>query len=415
MNRIQSILNKSAVNNAIWLYLCQIVNTILPLVTLPYITRVLGAAGYGILALAINIIGYLQVIVEYGFDLSATRLIASSKNPLEEIEKRLFPIILSRFTLWITSFLVMILYFFVANSKYEEMVCISIMFGGLLGICFQTNWAFQGIQKMKIPSVINMIARVFSTLLIFLLVKSEKDVFVYAFLYSLPPILVGIISVIVLKIGFGIGFSKITIRNVIDEIKEGWLVFTTSFNAKVLGTIGVTLLSVYVSHYELGIYSAIQKIPNILLLIWMPISQILYPISSSKWAVSEADGKKFVKKMAMYCLLLFSLFASLIAVGAKIIIRLYLGSEYEPFYYWIYPLLVWVIISILNNFLGVQSLLARGKDSDYSKVFNIGVIFTLIINWICIYIGKGMGAAIAPAMAETVLSILLILRLKKIH
>ena len=80
MSRIRNLLKRPAINNAIWLYLCQIVNSILPLITLPYITRVLGAAGYGVLALAINIIGYFQVIVEYGFDLSATRVIASSMS-----------------------------------------------------------------------------------------------------------------------------------------------------------------------------------------------------------------------------------------------------------------------------------------------------------------------------------------------
>lgn len=413
MRTISNLLKKPAINNAIWLYLCQIVNTILPLITLPYITRVLGASGYGTLALAINIVGYLQVIVEYGFDLSATRVIASSNFPSKDIRKKLAPIMISRFTLWCVSFLIMILYFIISKSSRDEIICIFIMFIGLLGICIQTNWAFQGIQKMKIPSVINVMARVCSTILTFLFVKTEKDIFIYAILYSLPPILLGVGCLFVIKKMFRIGFVKITIPDVVHEIKEGWLVFTTSFNSKVLGTVGVTILSFYVSNFEVGVYSAIQKIPNMILLVWMPISQILYPMSSAKWTVSEKEGEKFVKKMAFLFLVPFSLLACLIAIGASRIVLFYLGKEYAPYYYWIFPLLVWVIVSILNNFLGVQSLLARGRDAEYSKIFNIGVIFTVIINWLCVYIGKGMGAAIAPALSEMFLSIMLIVNRNK--
>ena len=62
------------------MYLLQFFNAIVPLLTLPYITRVLGASQYGLYALAINFVGYLQVLVEYGFGMSATREIALSSE-----------------------------------------------------------------------------------------------------------------------------------------------------------------------------------------------------------------------------------------------------------------------------------------------------------------------------------------------
>ncbi|MCB7065273.1 oligosaccharide flippase family protein [Enterocloster citroniae] len=70
---IKSILEKKSVKNGAWMYLLQIFNTIVPLLTLPYITRILGASQYGMFSIAINIITYFQVIVEYGFGMSATR------------------------------------------------------------------------------------------------------------------------------------------------------------------------------------------------------------------------------------------------------------------------------------------------------------------------------------------------------
>ncbi|MCI1524616.1 MAG: oligosaccharide flippase family protein, partial [Lactobacillus crispatus] len=69
-------LSSKVVNNGIWMYLLQLFNTVIPLITLPYITRILGTEKYGIFSTSFNIVGYLQVIVEYGFAMSATREIA---------------------------------------------------------------------------------------------------------------------------------------------------------------------------------------------------------------------------------------------------------------------------------------------------------------------------------------------------
>ena len=78
---IMNLLKKKAVKNGAWLYLLQFFNTVVPLLTLPYITRILGVKQYGIFSIAINIIGYYQVVVEYGFAMSATRkVVLSDKN-----------------------------------------------------------------------------------------------------------------------------------------------------------------------------------------------------------------------------------------------------------------------------------------------------------------------------------------------
>ena len=75
LNILNLIKSKNAKNGA-WLYLLQAFNTVVPLLTLPYITRVLGASTYGIFVISLNIISYLQVTIEYGFEMSATRKVA---------------------------------------------------------------------------------------------------------------------------------------------------------------------------------------------------------------------------------------------------------------------------------------------------------------------------------------------------
>ena len=104
---------------------------------------------------------------------------------------------------------------------------------------------------------------------------------------------------------------------------------------------------------------------------------------------------------------IFILFALLIGIFGKFIVGLLFGSEYSPYYYWLWPLLGWLIVSIDNNFLGIQILIGSGHDKEYGRAFWIGVLFTVIVNFVFIRFEEGNGAAIAPLISEIILNCLL--------
>ena len=106
--------------------------------------------------------------------------------------------------------------------------------------------------------------------------------------------------------------------------------------------------------------------------------------------------------------------AGLIAIFSKFGVGLLFGEEYAVRFYWLFPLLLWVIVAIDNNFLGVQTLLGSGHDKEYGEAFQIGVAATIIINLGMIYFLKGNGASVAPLISEVVLNILLRIKIKKV-
>ena len=86
IEEISRFTGKRTVKNGIWMYLLQFFNAVVPILTLPYITRVLGSAGYGVFSIAFNIVSYMQVMVEYGFGMSATRKVAlADKEDINEL------------------------------------------------------------------------------------------------------------------------------------------------------------------------------------------------------------------------------------------------------------------------------------------------------------------------------------------
>ena len=269
------------------------------------------------------------------------------------------------------------------------------------------NWVFQGKEDMKYIAIVNVLARGVSTILIFALVKSTSDLLLYSFLYAISPFLSGFIGLAIARKKYNLHLVKINWQEVWCELKDGFYVFTTQLNSKVFGSIGITFLGIYSSSYTVGVYSAIQKLPNILVLLWAPISQILYPLVSKKFIGSFEDGCHYVFFIRKRILLIFSGIAGIVCLMARQIINIYLGSEYVSYYAWLYPLILWLIVSIDNNLWGIQILLGSHHDKEYGRAFTVGVIATIALNWILILAFSADGAAIAPLLSEIVLNIAL--------
>lgn len=402
---IKGLFKRKTVKNGVWLYLLQFFNLVVPLVTLPYITRILGASQYGFFSIALNIVGYLQVVVEYGFGLSATRDVAI--NGKENLSKKFTSVICSRVILTVISILIGLLYILINKANYQLWLSFLVLMICLLGYCVQMNWVFQGLQEMKFISIVNIIARSVSTVLVFILVKSENDLFLYCFLYSISPFLSGWIGCFLAKKRYSLRFIKVSTNDVACELKNGFYVFTVNLSSRVFGAVGISFLGVFATSYEVGVFSAIQKIPNLLILIWAPINQIIYPISSQRFFESVDGGIQFIKKIKSYALPLIIVVIVILSFFNKSIVNLLYGKDYIEYSYWLIPLLGWGLISIDNNFLGVQTLMGSGHDKEYGKAFQKGVIATVAINFVLISTLKGMGAAIAPLLSEGTFNIIL--------
>lgn len=406
--------NRKTINNGIWMYLLQIFNTIVPLLTLPYITRVLGASKYGVFTIALNVIGYCQVIVEYGFGMSATRKVTLSDKIRKEINHTFTSILFSRCILFLGCVLLVMFYMFLEHDDLIQCICLIVLLVGLFGACIQQNWLFQGMQDMKYVSLINIISRIIFIVLIFIFIKSENDLVLYCILYTMSSFISGFLGLLFAWKKYHIWFVQIGINDIIQELKSGWCVFTTSLSSKVFGAVGITFMGFFTSSMEVGIYSAIQKIPNIIMYAWIPIGQVLYPISSKIMQQPFSVGRRSIYRVRNIILPVFIGGSIFVSVFSKTMVEIIFGKEYAKFYYWVIPLLAWLIVSIDNNFSGIQILLGSGHDRQYSKCFQIGVICTILLNLVLIYFWGGNGASVAPVLSEIVLGILLRIEIRKI-
>ncbi len=414
--KIKQILRSAVLKNSMWLMVLQVFNTIVPLLTLPYITRVLGAGNYGVFSLALNWVTYFQVIVEFGFAFTGARKVSITKNlDLQDLYSR---IITARVLLLLLSYFGMNLISWVLKVSTAQYVCMNILFMVVIGVAFQLNWLFQGKQNMKVITIVNAGARLLSVIMVFLMVRAESHLYLYCFCYSATFIFSALFGLVYAKIKYGLQVRLCGFSAALSEMKDGWYLFISQAMSKIFSSVGVTVLGFVATDYAIGVYSAIYKIPFAMILFFTPISQALFPYVSMKYCESMQSGIKTTVKCAAVVMAPFLLASVLILSFRTFVIRLAFGTEYLQYSGLIIPLTIWMLFSIINNFMGIQVLVASGHQKLYSQAITIGMTVIVIFNIVLGYMFGVYGVAIAASLGEVSLTLLLLfqcLKIKKIQ
>lgn len=408
----KEIVKSNTIKNGIWLYILQFFNTVFPLLTLPYVTRILGADKYGVFSYALNIITYLQVVVEYGFNLSGARKIAICKE--EKTEEQIYSrIVTAKMLLLLITILITISIIMLCNFSDEQIITIIIMFILVIGTTFTQSWLFQGKQKMKFVTISNSIIRIIFMILIFICVRTENDIYIYSFLYAVVFFIIGIVQTLIIKKVFNYKYKISKFRDCIDELKDGWYTFTTSAMSKIFTGISITLLGIIngANSSIVGIYSAIQKIPVAINMIYAPIGQAIFPYISKKYKEDSKFSIKIIKKLLVLLGICFIPIISIVAFFSYDLIKISFGIEYTQYHVVLIPLVIWAFLGIFNNLLGVQILVAQGKNKEYSQAFSISCISILLLNIILGKLFNIYGVAIATMISEAILTIGLLVKI----
>ena len=412
IQQIKRIITSTVAKNSMWLFVLQFANMVLPLLTIPYVTRVLGERGYGEYSIAYNWVTYFQVIVEYGFAFGGARKLAIDED-LSENNKVFSSIITARFGLFILcilSFNLISLLGDISKPLYNDTMILMVV---VFSVVFQANWIFQGKQQMKFLTIINVVGRIISVVLILLFVKHSDQVWLYCILYSFTFIFSSVLGVVVASRKFGLKYTFPGIKSTKDALVENFPLFTSVAVSRLFGSVGITILALYTSESIVGGYSAVYKIPYILTLCFFPFSQALFPFLSQRFAKEEANALMVQRKIGIIVVATFSIIGLIIVLLKDIIVSNFLGNEYIKYSKLIYFLIPQMILGIVNNFLGVQTLVAKGLQSKYTFCILLSVTLIVAMNFVLCPIVGEYGTACAALVSEGALTISLYIMCRK--
>ena len=393
-----NLINKNVFKNFFSLSILQAFNYLLPLLVLPYLIRTVGLNYFGVLMFSQSIINYFIIIVDYGFNLSATREISihrNEKNKLIEIYTSVTGIKLILFA--ICSFFLSLLFLFdEIRNYYYIYVSFYLM---VLGQIFFPVWFFQGIEKMEFITLINVITKTLCMLLVFVLILDSNDFWIYPVLVSLGFILSGIFSIIILKIKFGIKFEKRRL-NILSYLKKGYPIFISTFYTSFFRLLPLNLLGFMYRPELVAIYALAEKIIRSLLMLQQPIVQSLFPRVSVLFKESKSQAINQIKKfiyfsvpLLLLVILLLNMFSHDLVIligGVEMLESVFLFKLFTPL----------ILIIFLANIFGSQIMLNIGLTYEFQRVLKKSALLSIFVLPVTIYYLNCIGAVFGVLLIE---------------
>ena len=364
INRLKN--QKSLIESFFSLSILNGLNVILPLITLPYILRIVGPANYGVYSFVYVTIQYVLIVSSYGFDFSATKQISQHRNDEVEVNKIFNAVIITKLILSLFGILILLTFSPLFIRSKDNYLLLLYGVGIVFGDIFIPVWLFQGLEKMRYLTLVNVISKLFFTLLIFIVVKKGSDYKYILLLNSLGYIIAGIFSTFIVIKAFHIRFMRPVKKDVIFQLKDGLAVFGSTLGMNFYRNSNVFILRFFVNDSMVGIYAAAEKVIKAIQGIASPMVQALFPHFGFRFkTMSEKDNVSTLFRVTK----LFSVLLLIIALSTFLfspyIIRFFGGKEFIESIPLVKIMSLVIFFGGINYLLGIVGLINLNKQTAF--------------------------------------------------
>lgn len=368
---------KVLIANFGYLTLLQVCNLLIPLITYPYLVRVLGEEVYGTIIYAQAIVTYLSVFVNWGFNISATKSISIHRdNPIKVNQIFSSVYIAKTFFLLVVFFVLFLLFLFPNIGIYKNLYLLS------MWLCIYEwlfpVWFFQGMEKMKYIAILSFVSRLIFIAFIFWLVKEETDYLWVPFLNGIGAIITSLLAILIVVRKFSVSFHWQPFRILFFYTKDSTKLLLTSITGIIKDRTNTVIIGSVLGMNDVTYYDFVDKIVNILSTIFYTIGNVLFP------HYNRNKNKSFARKV----LLLTTGAGILLYVGIGVLLKpfilLFFSSEMLmaiPVYWILGPLF---LMRHMSYYLGTVILIShnRVKEVIVNMFYSLFVyLLLLVIFW----------------------------------
>lgn len=370
------MMNRKLIHNFGYLSLLQVINLAFPILTFPYIVKIVGTDYFGEISLSQAIVAFAVILINFGFDLSVTPEIAKNKNDIEIISNQFYSVLILKILLLIFSVLVIIILTIYLSPLYNIKTLLLYSIGNLVGVVLFPTWFFMGMEQMKFITIFNVTSKIVLTLLMFIFVKEKSNYLLIPLFGSIGGILSGVYGFIYCVVFFKIPFripSRKTILSVFLDSKNYFLSRIANDGSRYFATI---LIGLNFSSTLVGYYSLVDKIFATSISIGGIGAQALYPFMSRK-----KDINLFLNVLR-YTFLFSGLFIFFLYTFKEQLLLFFFHSA-SPILLDIYDSVIWcILIANLSSMIGYPLLGVCGyaNEANFSLIYaSIFYLFYIVI------------------------------------
>lgn len=394
---------KGIVESFLSLSILNAVNIILPLITLPYLIRVVGLEKYGAYSIVYTILQYVLLLSAYGFSYTTTKLIAQNRDDISQVNRIFYSTIYARFVISIPAlvlFLIVVLLFYPSGYLILYIGGIGIVLGDILN----PVWLFQGYEKMRYMTIANFICKIIFTILIFICITSEDDYIYINVLNSLGYMVSGIITIYISYKYFHIGRPYFSIPDICFQLKEGWSIFVSTIFMNLYRNSNIFILGFFVSEYNVGLYSTAEKVIKAVQSLVAPVSNALFPYFAASFKNDDVKNNArrvmALNKKLFYALLLLSL---VVIATSDIINILISGGADKNITYLICLMTPVIFVGGMNYILGIVGLVNLNCNQLFLKYVTLSGLASIVFLILTVRIGGVYSGSVSMVLAEIML------------
>ncbi len=385
---------KSENKNFLYNVIYQIFIFIVPLITTPYISRVLGASNIGIYSYTYSIVYYFMLATMLGINNYGARTIAKSKTK----ERMSYSFCSIYYLQLICGVLMLVIYnllILFVFKQYKLFFFVQNIY--LVSAIMDINWLYFGLEKFKITISRNIIIKICSLVFIFLFVKGENDLVIYTIIVSASTLLSQLYLWLFVK--KNIDFVKVKFIDIIKNLKPCIILFIPSIAYGIYRVMDKTMLGYMSGTTVLGYYENAEKIINIPISFINALGTVMLP-SASKVTESTDELLNKIKSSFKLCLcFVMPMVFALVLIGNDFAL-IFFGDEFKDSGTIIQCLAITILFSAIANVIRTNYLIPKERDKIYVVSTVIGAIVNFIVNLSLIPHYGYVGACIGTILAE---------------
>ena len=381
--------------NTMVLYFVQALGFLVPLITLPYLARILSPEKFGVISFAQNFVWYFVILTDYAFNVTATREIAIHRDDSEKVSQIFSNVLCAKLGLTVLGLIVMLVATYTVPRLRAEKGVFLLCYLTVAGTALFPIWLYQGIQKLLAVGIRDVIAKLLTLGCLLLFVHRESDYILAVGIQSGGFFLSGALGLASAPWITPLKWVTPTLAEIKRTLAEGWSLFVSMSAMSLYSSTNVVILGFFASSQEVGFYSAALRLIVPIRQLVAQLSTAVFPYVSRMTVKEPGRAARFVNRYALLLSAPFLIVGLGLLAGGPLLARIGFGNAYKASGKLLQILAVSPFLLALSSCFATYYMLGFGYVRQWARLaFAAGVV-----NFVVLAIAL---AVTTPALAASI-------------